>query len=722
MNRFIRELRRREVFRTAGLYIGVCWILIEASSVMLPTFDAPEWILRWIIIGAVVGFPIMLVLAWIYDVTARGIEVQPDATDTVIAPIGSRKMDFVVIGVLSVALVFSVYMNITAGPSVVEEPDPVSVLIADFDNQTGNPLFDGLLEQAFIIGIESAPHITSYQRNEALKIAGIVQPGAEALDATVSRLVAVREGIQLVLSGVIAAAGSGFELQVVGVDPKTSEPVFDVDSEAASSEAVLQALGELSRDVREELGDTTLEQSAGPKSETFTAASLEAAKAYTNAQQLAFEGRLEDAVEHYRVASELDPNFGRAFSSWALAEFKLGRTEEATELWEKALSLMETMTERERLRTLGLYYASVTRNYESAVQTFRELAEKYPADTAGHNNYAVSAFQTLDFETATEAGRRLLDIYPGSDLYRSNFALYAMYAGEFEAAATVAQDLIKDNPGYGTSYLPVAIAHLAAGEYDAARAAYEAMANAETSEHKASLATLGLADIAIFQGDFSSAEELLWDGIEKDIDADNRRAAAVKYVALAESFSASGDHAAAVSAAREALALSTSNAVQVSAAQVLLDAGEIDAARQIGAELGGKLQPQSRAFGRMLEGSIARIEGDYVNAVDLQRSAIELADLWLIRFELGRTFLEAEFYAEALSEFGACEERVGEASAVFLDDQPTWRRLASLPYWSARAQQGLGMHTSSIEGFQEFIDRRPQGGPLADDARQRLNR
>jgi tetratricopeptide (TPR) repeat protein len=159
--------------------------------------------------------------------------------------------------------------------------------------------------------------------------------------------------------------------------------------------------------------------------------------------------------------------------------------------------------------------------------------------------------------------------------------------------------------------------------------------------------------------------------------------------------------------------------VQVSGALVLIEAGELDAAREIAEALSGKLQPQSRAFGRMLEGSIARVEGDYADAVDLQRSALELADLWLIRFELGRTFLEAEAFAEALSEFGACEARIGEASAVFLDDQPTWRRLASLPYWSARAQQGLGMHTSSIEGFQVFLDRRPQGGPLADDARQR---
>ena len=82
MSKFIRELQRREVFRTLGLYVGICWILIEMSSVMLPIFDAPEWVLRGLIIAAAVGFPIAAVLAWIYDITADGIVVQGETTDT----------------------------------------------------------------------------------------------------------------------------------------------------------------------------------------------------------------------------------------------------------------------------------------------------------------------------------------------------------------------------------------------------------------------------------------------------------------------------------------------------------------------------------------------------------------------------------------------------------------------------------------------------------------
>ena len=162
MKKFIRELRRREVFRTAGLYVGVCWILIEAASVVLPIFDVPEVVLQFLVAAVMIGFPIMLVLAWVYDASEKGIVVQPDATDTVILPFGGRKTDFIVIGVLAVALIFSMYLNFTAGPQVVGEIEPVSILIADFDNQTGDPLFDGSLEQALQIGIEGAPFVSVY--------------------------------------------------------------------------------------------------------------------------------------------------------------------------------------------------------------------------------------------------------------------------------------------------------------------------------------------------------------------------------------------------------------------------------------------------------------------------------------------------------------------------------------------------------------------------------
>jgi len=720
MGRLFRELRRREVFRAAGLYVGIAWIVIEACSVLLPTFDAPEWVLRAVVIVAVVGFPITIVLAWVYDITKTGIVKQADPTDTYIPPLGGRGTDFVVIGVLSVALIFSVYMNIMSGPAVVEEKEPVSVLIADFDNQTGNPVFDGLLEQALNVGIEVAPHVTSFQRNQALGIADRIQPGVKILDMGAARLVAVREGINFVLAGSIIPDGAGFELDLHAVDPNTGETAFDVSSDAKSQDGILAAVGDLSGKVREELGDDSLGKSESATTETFTAASIEAAQDYTQGLAADFEGRHEDAIDLYRRATEKDPNFGRAYSSWANNLHRLGRTEEAAELWQKAATLLDTMTERERLRTLGLYYAGVTGNLENAKQSFSELVGRYPADAAGHNNLAVISFMTLDFEAASREGKQILDIYPSSQLYRANYGLYSMYAGDFEAGAAEALALIEDDPEYGTAYLLLAMKAMSENDFAAASDAYEKMALATKSPHTASVAQLGLADLSIYSGKFAAATELLQPAIRIDLEDDSKGAAATKYLALAESFVADGRKDEAVNAARQALELAGSDAHVVPAARVMIEAGQLPDAVSLLTELSKKLRPQSRAYGRMIQGMIASAQGEHIYAIDNLRKAVEFADLWLVRFELGRAYLRAKFFAEALDEFRICAERRGEATAAFLDDTPTYRYLADLGYWRARAQQGLGMQTAAIQGFEEFLALRPQGGPLADDARQRM--
>lgn len=416
----------------------------------------------------------------------------------------------------------------------------------------------------------------------------------------------------------------------------------------------------------------------------------------------------------------MDPRFGRAYSGWALSAFKLGRQEEAEELWKKALSLMDTMTERERLRTQGLYYSVVTGNIDKAIESFERLVAKYPADAAGHNNLAVSYFLGLEFDRAAEQGSHILDIYPASELYRTNYALYAMYSGEFEKARAEAQKVLERNPDYGSAYLPMAIGALAQGEPDAAREAYRNMAEASKSEHGASLAKLGLADIDIFTGRFDSARQILTEAIRTDISNENTRAAARKYLALAHAWLAEGRYDEAVAAVEEGLALASGLAERVPAGIIYVMTGRLEKAGEIADDLASQLQPQSRAYGLMLKGMIAREDGDYVTAVDSMRKAIDLADLWLIHFELGQTYLAGEYYAEALDEFTVADQRRGEASAVFLDDIPTYRYMATMPYWQGRAQEALDIKAAAHENYRAFLSRWKSGGRLVEDARQRL--
>ena len=140
----------------------------------------------------------------------------------------------------------------------------------------------------------------------------------------------------------------------------------------------------------------------GVQAETFTAGSLEAVRAYTVAQDLTSSQRDGDAVEHYREALRRDPEFGRAYSGLAASLLRVGRREEAQKAWDEALRRIDRMTEREKLRTYGVYYLGIGRNYDKAIETYEELVAKYPADSAGYNNLALTHFYQLNFAKALE--------------------------------------------------------------------------------------------------------------------------------------------------------------------------------------------------------------------------------------------------------------------------------------------------------------------------------
>lgn len=717
MKRLIQELRRRQVFRAAGLYFGVCWVIIEVASVVLPEMDAPSWVFRTLLGLSIAGFPVAMVLAWVYDVAEGKITLEEDAP-TVAATMPGRQADFVVIGVLVVALGFSVWLNVN------EEIDPadiptMSLLIADFDNRTDQELFSGSVEQALSIGVEGAPFVTAYPRKAALEAAeSIREQPVEKLDDELVYLIGVREGVGGVLIGTIESSGSGYRLNAKVVQPQSQATLAEADAKAESAIDVLSAVNELARDLRSDLGDASIDD----QEELFTVQSLEAAKEYVIAQQLHLEGKDEQARLHYQKATELDPEFGRAYSGWALSEFRLGRMDESEALWQKALGLMDRMTERERLRTLGLYYLVVSKNYKKAVENYQQLVDKYPADSGGHNNLAIAHFYLREFEQAQVEGGKALDIYPGKLIFKSNYALYAMYAGQFEAAAEQAREIIDLGKSVHKSYLPLAVAAVDQLKLDDARAAYNQMA--EIDAKGASLALMGLADLAIFEGKFDQAQALLAEGAAVDEQSGNQRGAGRKLAALAEVYEAQGNSAAAQLAIARALEMVRNEATLLTAATLHMEGGRAAEAQSLADELNESLRPESRAYGKLIEGRIARLTGEHGEASDFLGAALSHADLWLAHFEQGLVYLEAGYLAEALSEFQICDARRGEAYAVFLDDVPTVRFTANLAYWLGRSADELGLSRDAVKSFERFLAARSLGtpDPLVMDATARLRK
>jgi tetratricopeptide (TPR) repeat protein len=505
---------------------------------------------------------------------------------------------------------------------------------------------------------------------------------------------------------------------VSAVVPTSGEIIAEVDATARNKGEVLPAIGELAADLREELGDKSVDHDDLEITETFTAMSLEAAREYDTAQQLQYNAKYEEAIEHYRAAIGYDPEFGRAYSGWAVAARSVGLIDEAAVAWEQAMANLGSMTERERLRTQGMYYWGVTRNVQKAIETYETLVEKYPADHVGHNNLAVQYFLALDFESALREGLLALNIYPNNSVTRSNYALYAMYSSDFETADAEAEKLREIDQSFFKAWLPTAMKALSEGDLVAARAAYESMR--QTGSRGASTAGLGFADLEMFAGNFGRAREILVKEIPKDADSGNRYGEAVKQMALAEALIAQGDNAAAIEAVGKGLELVSTDATLVPGALVYLAAGEADRAQELADTLAETLSAQSRAYAELVRGVIAMRSGKNLEAIEGLTAAVDLADLWLLRFYLGRAYFEAGYFVEALDEFTAAADRHGEATAVFLDDLPSYRYIATLPYWLGRAQAELGMSAEAAENFNTYLSRRPAGEPLAEDARQRL--
>ncbi len=608
-----------------------------------------------------------------------------------------------------------------SAPVAPEQHEPVSVLITDVLNSTGDPVFDGAIEQVLGLGVEGASFITAYSRPAAQRLVNQLSPG-KRLDEANARLVAVSAGIKVILASAIQPAGSGYRIEVKAIDPAAAEPLTVVNGSARDKASVLGTIQDLASEIRTELGDTTPESAREQARETFTAASLDAVRAYQQAQNLAAERREREATVLYQEALKYDPDFGRAYASWATAAYRLGEREQAEELWKKAMSLMDRMTERERFRTLGNYYLGITRNYEVAIENYTALLERYPADNAGLNSIAVAYFETLDLQKAVEYGERAARLYPKNGLYRTNLALYAMYAGNFEVAVREADEALAISPAFEKAYLAKAIAAIAASKPDEARQIYEQMSKANA--RGAALAPIGLADLAMYEGRYAEAEAVLegsLSSLSETAAAGSPRDRAMTQVVLGEARLATGRTAQAVQTLEAALETDRGNTA-VASARLLLEAGREKEAVELADGLERQIQKRSRAYGKLIKAEIALAQGRATDAVDLLMEARALTDLWLVRFALGRAYEEAGYHAEALSELVACQQRMGEATSVFLDDVPSYRFLVPLSYWRARAQAGVGMTEAATDNFNAYLALR--GGvpddPLAADARRRL--
>jgi len=589
--------------------------------------------------------------------------------------------------------------------------DPISVVLADFQNNTNDADFNGVLEPTLRRALEGASFITAYDRNRLRSTVGVRPP--ERLDETAAREIAVKQGLNVIVAGSIDQQGSGFNLVIKAVQAVTGNVIATSTRRASNKDDVLAATTRLAPSVRTALGDETSESDQIFAMTSLSATSFDVVRHYVAGMEASSNNKHEEARQKFAAALELDPKFGIGYTSLAAALRNLGRPQEAEKYLSEALRYLDGMTERERFSTRAYYYLA-TRDYQLCVKEYGELISRYSADVVGRNQRALCMTKLRDMDGAVAEMRYVVDRLPNRAIFRNNLALYANYASDFKVAEEEARAL----PPNEYAAFTLAMAQVGQGQLPEAIDTYEALA--KLSPLGASLATSGLADLAVVEGRYADAVKLLAAAAERDVESKSLDGAARNFAALAYAELSRGRKPAAIAAADKALANSKAVKIRFLAARTFIEAGDIARARPLIDGLAAELQAEPQAHAQILEGQIALASGDARQAIKVLTEANTALDTWIGHYTLGHAYLAAGAFPQADSEFDRCIKRRGEALSLFVDEDLSFGYFPAVYHAQGRAREGL--RAGSAESYKAYLAFRGQSkeDPLAVEARRHV--
>ncbi|MGI9074511.1 MAG: protein kinase domain-containing protein [Bryobacteraceae bacterium] len=330
-----------------------------------------------------------------------------------------------------------------------------AIVLADFANTTGDPVFDGTLKQALTADLEQSPflNVLSDQKVSAtLKLMG--RSAAERVTQEAAREICIRTGSKALLAGSIASLGSHYAVGLKAVNCQTGDSLGSTEIEAENREKVLQALGEGARNMRTKLGESlpSIQKFDRPL-EQVTTGSLQALQAYTEGFKLIDRQGSAAALPFLKRAVELDPEFALAYDALANAYYNLGERSLASDHISKAYELRGRVSEREKFAISADYYSLVTQDLEKANQQYEQWIHDYPRDAEAHANLGFNYGILGQHEKSAAEYREAARLDPDNEVDYTNLALAYLHLERLdEAKATIAQAAQRTLDSYALHY------------------------------------------------------------------------------------------------------------------------------------------------------------------------------------------------------------------------------------------------------------------------------
>ncbi len=465
--------------------------------------------------------------------------------------------------------------------------DKDSIVLADFDNKAGDPVFDDTLKQGLAVQLEQSPFLSvlpDSRVQDTLKLMG--RPTNERVTAELARDICERAGSKAYLTSAITSFGSEYALVLNLVNCQTGDSIGHEQTTAAHKEQVLNALDEAARHLRVKAGeslssiqkfDVPIEQAATP--------SLEALKAYSIGMKVRSEKGFIEAVPFFKQAIERDPNFASAYASLASCYGNSGEWDLSDQYIGKAYELRDRASEREKLRIANIFFYG-RGEPEKALEAAKLWAEEYPRDKLAHDDLALTYELIAQYENAVEEHAEAVRLDPNDLIQLSGLISAYSALNRFDEANATWQQAAERYPN--DSGLHVQRYWLAFLENDPVEMARQ-MAWAADKPQAAESFLAASAAVDEFYGHLNKARESIRRNTEVLLQSNRKELAANRLLALSLREADYGYSEGARSAALTALAEKPAPRVQITAVITLARAGDSTRAEALAGEVEKRL-------------------------------------------------------------------------------------------------------------------------------------
>lgn len=377
------------------------------------------------------------------------------------------------------------------------------ILVGDFENRTGQPVFDNSLHELFTSSLEQSPLMEVFPR---IRLAEVLrrmnQPMGKHIDENTGLEICQRENLLGLLLGSIVRIGNKYVL-LARIESPSGSDIATVQKSADSEDQIPGRIDEITDELRRKLGESaqSLKQNSVPLARV-TSSSLEAIRYYTLGKESLYSGDADQAVLMFSKAVELDPDFAAAHEYLGIAYTHLNRYDHVTLEIRKAYSLAGRVSEPERLWIMGFYH-DLRLDYKNECETYKVLMQLEPQDPVPYINLGVCEANELNFADAVANTEKALQFVPQSAV-RVNLASDLLEQGNTARAMQIAESFSRDFAQDSRAQTVLGRAYLASGRMEDAGKVFENMFHGNGAFRIEG--GLYLADLAMSEGRYRDAQ------------------------------------------------------------------------------------------------------------------------------------------------------------------------------------------------------------------------